>query len=88
MTGSKEGLSPAWAKDQEVTYFPSSGSGRPQLHMHRETLLGRKGRSHQTLVCLDNLPITLCSGMHLGQKMHMQIREMPWVWSGVKDKVR
>ena len=77
---------PAWAKGQEVTYFPSSGQGDPQLHMHKKTPPGQKGRGHQAIVSLDNLPATLIFGIHLGQKRHRQIRGGPWVWGGVKDK--
>jgi len=69
MTGSKEGLSPVWAKDQEVSYFPSSGSGRSQLHMCRETPLGQKVRGHQVIISPDNLSTMLCFGFHLGQRL-------------------
>ena len=67
-TGSKEGLSPAWAKDQEVTYALSSGSGRPQLHVCRETPLVQKERACQAIISLDNLPVMPCFGIHLGTR--------------------
>ena len=76
MTGSKEGPSPAWTKDQEVMHAPSSGSGRPQLTC-AETPLGQEGRGCQTIIGLNNLPIMLCCRIHLGQKMHTQIGEGP-----------
>ena len=86
MTGSKEGLSPAWA-EQRVTYSSSSGSERPQLHRRRETPLGQKGRGCQAIISLDNLPSMLCFRIHLGQMMRMQIRgEPPQIWSGVKGE--
>ena len=81
-TGSQEGLSPAWSKDQEVTYFPSSGSGRPRLHMLRKTPLGQEVRQCQAIVSLGNLPTRPCFGIHIGQKMCTQITDQGglWVW--------
>ena len=88
-TGSKEGLSPTWAKkDQEVTYSPSSGSQRPQVHTRRETPLGRKGRGCQAIRSWNNFPSRLCFVIHLGQKMRTQIREDPGsgqVWKMKQD---
>ena len=74
MTGSKERLSPVRAKDQEVTYLPSLGSGRSQLHMHIETPLGQKVRWCQAIISLDNLPTMPCFGIYLGQKICTQIQ--------------
>ena len=73
MTGSEEGLSPAWAKDQEVTYSPSSGSGRPPTtHAYAEP----SGSWHQAIVSLGNPPTMPCFGI-LGQKAHTPIGEGP-----------
>ena len=64
-------------QNKEVTSSPSSRSGRPQLHMRRETPLGQKGRGCQAIINLDNFPTMLCFGIYLGQKMHMHIRGGP-----------
>ena len=49
----------------------------PQLHMLRKTPLGQKGVGCQAILSLDDLPTRPCFGIHLGQKMCMQIREGP-----------
>lgn len=54
--------------------------------MRRETLWVKKGGGNQATISLDYLLTMLCFGIHLGQKMHMQIREGPQIWSDVKDK--
>ena len=55
--------------------------------MRRETTLGQIGRGCQAIISLDNLPTMLCFGIHLGQKVCMQIRGGPWVWSGAANKI-
>ena len=50
--------------------------GDPQLHMCRETPLDQKGRGCQAL-SPDYYLQTLCSQIHLSQKMHTKIGEGP-----------
>ena len=38
------------------------------------------------MLSLDHLPTTPCSGIHLGQKMHLQIREGPGSGQASKRK--
>lgn len=76
MTGSKEELSPAWAKDQAVTYSYPQGQG-DQLHMAERPLWVQKGRGGQAIISLHKLPTMLCSEIHFGQNMLMQIRKGP-----------
>ena len=74
----REGLNLAWTKkNQEVACFPSSGSGRPFIRRCRKTPQGHKGRECQAIISPSNLPIVPCSGICLGQKMHMRIEEGP-----------
>ena len=85
MTGSKEGLSPAGTEEQGGPIPPIlRNKETPTTHVQRDPL-GQKGRRCQAIRSLDNHPAMLCFGIHLGQKMHTQIREGPWVWSGVKE---
>ena len=55
-----------------------------QLHMCRKTPGVKKGSGGQAPISSDNCPITLCSGIHLGQKMH---GGWGWVPSGVRNKI-
>ena len=71
MTGSKEGLSPAWRKQRSDTPHPQD-QGDPSKHVL--TLDPSGSGMEGVLVSLDNLPAMLCFGIHLGQKMCMQIR--------------
>ena len=64
-------------ENEEVMCPPSSGSGRPQLPMHRDTILGQKGRGAQAIISVDNFPSMLCFGIHLGQKCTHRSREGP-----------
>ena len=78
MTGSKEGLSPAWAKKQRGHILPILGVRKASItHEQRSPTLDQKGTGCQTIISLDNLPTMPCSGIHLDQNMQMQIREDP-----------
>ena len=66
---SKEELSPAWIEDKETTYFLFSGQGDlPDYTCTEKLLRGQKGMVHHPIIGGVNLPISLCAGIHLGNK--------------------
>ena len=56
--------------------FLSSGSGRSTTH-GREAPLGPEREGGQAIISLHKLPTMLCSEIHFGQNMLMQIRKGP-----------
>ena len=74
MTGSEEGLSPAWAKGHilpilRVRETPTTHAQRDPSGSEREGVPGCNKSG--------NLPAMHCFGIHLGQKMLMQMAAGP-----------
>ena len=63
---SREELRPAWIRDKETTYFLFLRSRRPpRLHVCRKAPRGQKGRGHHPIIGGVNLPIGLCTRIHI-----------------------
>ena len=88
MTGSKEGAEPCSDQRSRRHILPILKLRETQtMHVQRDPSgLEREGLT--AMISLHNIPAMLPFGIHLSQKICMQIGRAPWVWSGVKDKTR